>query len=1106
MDKKRNRRQSKEIRLGYEPLEPRIALAAAGLIPVGAAPAGELTGKIVYTSGGHGWQWNSGLNRYATDRPEYGPEIVEDFGNQDQMTYYAEYLLRAGATVVPMRPVGHQTNEVVLDNDSPGVTFTGAWSNSVSSRYYDEDYGAAADAVPYRSASISATETATATYTPNIPEAGFYPVYTWVLNSPNRTNQLYKITDSSGTAKEIRVDHRMVGGGWIYLGTYHFDSGSSGNVQISNQSTAGGSAVIADAIRFGNGMGDSTASGGPAPSGYRREDENSLHWIFRSLGIGTTLATAASTGNVSAPSNFAEWMNSDTNPFGSSVYISFHSNGSTGDPATATARGVLGLIDSDQGTPNQASLALYTGRQINNDMGALNGTFEHNWFNRTTHTLSGGFGEIDLGAGAEMDATIVEVGFHDNTQDSQLLRDPRVRDQMGRSTYEATLEYFDNFGGLNAPVATPSEPTNLHVSSTASGQIALNWAAGSVGVQGAAATGYRVYASSNGYAFDAGTLIAGGGTTSATLSGYDPTLPYYFKVVAVNAGGESRGSEIVTVTPDGGLRNVLIVSGFDRQGRTQNVRYPYAYTGDGLVDRPWERSSNSYDYVVQYASAINAVAPEVTFDTASNEAVINGSVNLNAYNTVIWILGEESTSTDTFNATEQSQVSSFLAAGGNLFVSGSEIGWDLDAQAGGATFFNDVLRADYVADDANTYSATAAAGSIFAGLPTITFDNGAGFNTYNVDTPDRINPTNGSAAALTYSTGGAAAIQYVDGGTDSKVVMFAFPFETIKDTTLRNQVFARVLDFFDFDLEFTDVDLILDNDDGPSVYTETGSWTTSGSLGFEGGTYRFATVGAASTATWEFYAPFAGQGEVFVQYLAGSNRATSTVYHIDTGNGIQNASIDQEQNSFTWVSLGMFDFTAGGHTITIDAAASSGGSVVVADVARVLIPVPVTEPSADFDGDGDIDGRDFLIWQRGFGATNATPSQGDANADGNVDATDLTVWQDQYAAAPPVQELLVLDAVDAALSDDAEPRTFIAPPIGRSQIDSPRSSAPQRRRAAETLSSAADGVVRVRDWLFTLRGIGRDSGDIATTREASPELTEHGLELDAVFASLGDIR
>jgi hypothetical protein len=53
--------------------------------------------------------------------------------------------------------------------------------------------------------------------------------------------------------------------------------------------------------------------------------------------------------------------------------------------------------------------------------------------------------------------------------------------------------------------------------------------------------------------------------------------------------------------------------------------------------------------------------------------------------------------------------------------------------------------------------------------------------------------------------------------------------------------------------------------------------------------------------------------------------------------------------------------------------------------------------SADFDQDGDVDGRDFLMWQRGFGTLiNATLADGDADGDGDVDTADLAVYQNQY--------------------------------------------------------------------------------------------------------------
>ncbi len=52
---------------------------------------------------------------------------------------------------------------------------------------------------------------------------------------------------------------------------------------------------------------------------------------------------------------------------------------------------------------------------------------------------------------------------------------------------------------------------------------------------------------------------------------------------------------------------------------------------------------------------------------------------------------------------------------------------------------------------------------------------------------------------------------------------------------------------------------------------------------------------------------------------------------------------------------------------------------------------------ADFDQDGDIDGSDFLRWQRGFGAlAGASLSAGNADFDGDVDQDDLFAWQQQF--------------------------------------------------------------------------------------------------------------
>jgi hypothetical protein len=807
----------------HGPAAPTSAFTTAALTQT---LSGALTGRFVFTSGGHGWK-GSGTS-YTTDRPEYWRDsdadpnadgnLVEDFGNQDQMTLFADYVLRAGGTVIPMRPVGRQVNEVVVDNDSAAVTFTGSWSNSSGTQYYDEDYGAVADAVPYRFAATTAgAETSVATYTPNIPQAGFYPVYTWVARSANRTTQLYRINHSGGST-ELRVDHRKVGFGWVYLGTYHFNSGSSataGSVQISNNSSVAGN-VIADAIRFGNGMGDYIASGATVISGKPREDENSYHWIARMVGQGTSLDTAIGAGasNVSAPSNMARWMFSGTAPVvgagsAEAVYIGIHSNGSTGDVDTATGRGARGLMTTTTSlrTQNQAALALYMGRQINTDFQALNGVFEYNWTTSTTHTASNlDFGEIDMGPSAEMDATIVEVGFHDNLQDNAILRDPKGRDQIARSILQGTIEYFQNHGGLTNTTSLPTAPNTVRAVSNNTGELTVNWAAGAstpAGVYGAAATGFNIYTSTDGYGFSLASTV--GNVTSATISGFDPAVPLYIKVTAINSGGESLGSEVMTALPSGGAKDILVVSGFDRYGRDHNFRYAYADNPDGLTDRVWSRYNNSFDYVVQVASAIQAARPGAHVASTSNEAVISGAVNLNDYDKVIWILGSESTVNDTFNATEQTKVEQFIANGGHLFLSGSNIAWDLDAQNNGDSFVKNTLGASYVVDDAGTYTAVVAAGGIFAGLSSSVFSNGSAYSQldgqlYNVTDPDVLAVTAGSVVAMTYSGGAnagtTAAIQRRGTGGRGNVVMLAFPFEAMTNATRRTQVMSRVLGFF----------------------------------------------------------------------------------------------------------------------------------------------------------------------------------------------------------------------------------------------------------------------------------------------------------------------
>lgn len=64
-------------------------------------------------------------------------------------------------------------------------------------------------------------------------------------------------------------------------------------------------------------------------------------------------------------------------------------------------------------------------------------------------------------------------------------------------------------------------------------------------------------------------------------------------------------------------------------------------------------------------------------------------------------------------------------------------------------------------------------------------------------------------------------------------------------------------------------------------------------------------------------------------------------------------------------------------------------------------------PNADFNSDDDVDGIDFLAWQRGFGIEeDATHGQGDANHDCEISEADFNLWKAEFGL-PASSSLLV---------------------------------------------------------------------------------------------------
>ena len=115
----------------------------------------------------------------------------------------------------------------------------------------------------------------------------------------------------------------------------------------------------------------------------------------------------------------------------------------------------------------------------------------------------------------------------------------------------------------------------------------------------------------------------------------------------------------------------------------------------------------------------------------------------------------------------------------------------------------------------------------------------------------------------------------------------------------------------------------------------------------------------------------------------------------------------------------------------------AGGRIDIG--AFELQNVPSTN-SADFDTDGDIDGADFLAWQRGFGTPNANKPDGDADNDNDVDADDLVVWSNQFGQPPTVAAasapLASESVTETSLPENLLPANLIDAALATAWLDS----------------------------------------------------------------------
>ena len=171
-----------------------------------------------------------------------------------------------------------------------------------------------------------------------------------------------------------------------------------------------------------------------------------------------------------------------------------------------------------------------------------------------------------------------------------------------------------------------------------------------------------------------------------------------------------------------------------------------------------------------------------------SSTALSGEI-LRNFDLVVWNCG---LAYPTVDASDQAAIAEYLDNGGNLFISGQDIGWELYDQGGAnVVFYNNYLHATYVNDDTNDMTLDGVPGTFTEGLA-LNISGGDGAN--NQAYPSDIDPRGSFASAiLTYSASQNGAIM-ADTGVH-RVVYLAFGYEGINNATDRATLMQGIIGF-----------------------------------------------------------------------------------------------------------------------------------------------------------------------------------------------------------------------------------------------------------------------------------------------------------------------
>lgn len=822
----------------------------------------------------HGRYFDQVQNRWRWQRSLLW-ETCEDLYTQGYvLPFLVPMLENAGAIVLLPRERDTQRAEMIADNSSlENYMETGRWEDGGEGfAHLKEVYRTGEN--PFldgntRKTLSSRTESSTAIWSAEIPQRGEYAVYVSYKTEKNSAEDALYTVHHMGGETQFSINQTMGGGTWIYLGHFLLEEGSQQVVTLSNISKSEGRIVSADAVKIGGGYGNIARTTCDSlrtqpidyvdeTSGYPRFCEGARYW----------LQWAGFPEKVYAPKNHKDdykedymsrawWVNdlmggSERLPdsLGRNIPIdmalALHSDAGVRDGDETV--GTLGIFYTKENKGHfEGGANRYRSRDLTDIVMTqvvkdIRRSYEPDWNRRGLWNRA--YYEARIPSVPTM---LLELLSHQNFADMRYGLDPKFRFTVSRAIYKGILRYLSS--QYQTPYVVQPLPVQDFYSEIISDEsVRLSWVPTIDSLESSAQpSAYIVYTRKGDGGFDNGQKVKGNHLTV----NQKPGIIYSYKVTAINDGGESFPSEILSIcqVPEA-KGEVLIINGFTRVGAPESFRKDslegFRHTFDGGVpyrydisfvgeQRIFERKmarcendsialgacsnifetdvvgGNTFDY--PYLHGVSIAKAGYSFRSSSVGAIQKGYTDLKKATIVDLILGKQRSTKvargfrgveyKTFTPELQRIIKQWRDKGISLFLSGCYIGYDLceseNATESDKDFAKEVLHIQSSGAICSSTTNRVRVNTPFKEFSRneYTFHHEYGKEHYRIEAANVLKKQGDNSHAImrfdTKPNQSAMVANTLNGGC----IVMGFPFESLTDENQQNRLMNDILKFFE---------------------------------------------------------------------------------------------------------------------------------------------------------------------------------------------------------------------------------------------------------------------------------------------------------------------